>query len=663
MDPGVDRPGSLARSPPRLSMRVGGLRGEIPVSTEDAVLPLDLATRGLLPKFRPATLGGREASLRPVIRPVRPTAPPPPPAPPRRREPHGPAIEDADDDGLASYGEPPTMAAARERLHAIARDLPRDHAPRFEEQTRGRIDGAIARYSPRDREHYETPASYAPAAYDQAAHEESFEEDEPLEAETSLRNEPYVPADAPNSYYPSSDRYASGQYEERASHDDAPYSAAPAPSYARSDDSGARERPAPTSVPYDNEAYETSYPGVDRRGIVRHALPQNERDFDVPVESHDDSQSRRRENAIPQAQMTRREDSGARRPSENAALITEMKVPANFVVGVQPIRQPVAILPATPSFPPVDAPAMAMPAPAGTMAASPRAMQAGQQQPMVSQAAQMHVQMQPAPLPHMPALMPTPMMQPGMMPPGMMPGQRVPTTRPPFGTTPRPVPSTAHPVGHQLQTTAVEEAAQGSKVGRFAWFVFGAAFGIFFAFFATGFVPRIGKKEEIVFPPVAQVPAATAATAAATQAPNAQAPNAAPTFAPVVNAAPTYATPGAPMTTTAPAMPGSVGTVAAMAVPAQPAPITAQPTAAPMMTAAPVGAQPTIAPQPQPAYAAAPTPVQRAQAPRPRFTPVRRGPRNASGSNANANANAEDERPASKPSEGAGDLLNAGLGN
>jgi hypothetical protein len=69
-------------------------------------------------------------------------------------------------------------------------------------------------------------------------------------------------------------------------------------------------------------------------------------------------------------------------------------------------------------------------------------------------------------------------------------------TRPPYAP---------QPVGHQLQLTEIEEAQQGSKVGRFAWFVFGAAFGIFFAFFATGLLTR--KRDEIVqFPAPAPIP-------------------------------------------------------------------------------------------------------------------------------------------------------------
>ena len=46
----------------------------------------DMANRGILPKFRPATLG-LSASVRPLIRPVKASPAPPVPSPPRRIEP------------------------------------------------------------------------------------------------------------------------------------------------------------------------------------------------------------------------------------------------------------------------------------------------------------------------------------------------------------------------------------------------------------------------------------------------------------------------------------------------------------------------------------------------------------------------------------------------
>jgi hypothetical protein len=138
----------------------------------------------------------------------------------------------------------------------------------------------------------------------------------------------------------------------------------------------------------------------------------------------------------------------------------------------------------------------------------------------------------------------------------------------------------AQPIGHKIHMTE-EEPTQGSKVGRFAWFVFGSAFGIFFAFFATGFVPRLGKKEEISFPPPVQVP-----TQVATPQPAAPPP----TFARVPAPPPTFAVPLTTAPVVAPAPPPFVaavtppvvaipGVISPQALPA--APPTAHPTAKP----------------------------------------------------------------------------------
>jgi hypothetical protein len=87
----------------------------------------------------------------------------------------------------------------------------------------------------------------------------------------------------------------------------------------------------------------------------------------------------------------------------------------------------------------------------------------------------------------------------------------------------------AQPVGGQLLT---QPPAPNGKIGRFAWFVAGAAFGITFAFFATGFFNggKLSKDEGIV------APAATVV-----------APPAAPT-APPVAGAPLAQAPAAPIT-------------------------------------------------------------------------------------------------------------------
>src|SRR5262249_14417217 len=99
--------------------------------------------------------------------------------------------------------------------------------------------------------------------------------------------------------------------------------------------------------------------------------------------------------------------------------------------------------------------------------------------------------------------------------------------------------------------TMVEDDASRSKVARFAWFVFGAAFGIFFAFLATGFAPRLGKKDEAPSPkpvPVATIAAAPTTPAQPVVAPPAQQPvAAAPVPGPVMIAPPTTRFPVAPM--------------------------------------------------------------------------------------------------------------------
>ena len=82
----------------------------------------------------------------------------------------------------------------------------------------------------------------------------------------------------------------------------------------------------------------------------------------------------------------------------------------------------------------------------------------------------------------------------------------------------RPVASVAQPVGAQLAPVP----SSAARVGRFAWFVAGAAFGITFAFFATGFFSGSGSAKAAKEDPSAAVPTMTQ------QAPQAQAPQAQP---------------------------------------------------------------------------------------------------------------------------------------
>ncbi|HEY8075368.1 MAG TPA: hypothetical protein VIF62_14690, partial [Labilithrix sp.] len=96
---------------------------------------------------------------------------------------------------------------------------------------------------------------------------------------------------------------------------------------------------------------------------------------------------------------------------------------------------------------------------------------------------------------------------------GPMPGQRMVPTSPSAARAAFPMPM--QPVGPQ-----VAPAAKSSGVGRFAWFVFGAAFGIAFAFVATGFVPKLSSAPDPLFPPPPPKPAVTVQA----QAPAAPAP-------------------------------------------------------------------------------------------------------------------------------------------
>ena len=227
----------------------------------------NMANRGMLPKFRPATLAGREVAARPSIRPVRPTAPPPPPSPPRRVSsgvrhpaPHGPAIEsDEGELSTASFQDPPTMAAARQRIHELARELPSqyDHAPRFfDDETQARpVDGDLitASRSPQaPHEQFDVPYEALPSLevarpFDE--YEEQFAEHDPA---TQLRGARYRESGEQDREEPS---------EPPPAKDNTKGYAAP------SEDSGPRERPRKNAahVPqYDAIAYEANYPGIRR---------------------------------------------------------------------------------------------------------------------------------------------------------------------------------------------------------------------------------------------------------------------------------------------------------------------------------------------------------------------------------------------------------------
>src|SRR4051794_9822342 len=82
-----------------------------------------MGKRGMLPKFRPATLGA-DAQPRPSIRPVRPSPPPPPPSPPRRMASgFSRAANDANDAVASNVAAFPGTYEPRER-HAADVETP-----------------------------------------------------------------------------------------------------------------------------------------------------------------------------------------------------------------------------------------------------------------------------------------------------------------------------------------------------------------------------------------------------------------------------------------------------------------------------------------------------------------------------------------------------------
>ena len=526
------------------------------------------------------------------------------------------------------------MAAARARIHEIARELPAENrfsnAPRhnFNDETQGRIDAVdyAAAHRAYDQQFGAPQPSYgapqpnygAADAYDQLpalGHHEHFDAEAP-----------YQQQDPMTELRPAYDE-ALARHEQR---NDGFRSDRPLPEDDSSGEYARRERRSPpppatysaASNSYDPAAYEANYPKAprqepsyaDRRDAVSSAPKSDRRERDerrddgrsfrrddFPRESsyrdeprrderrdsdrdrdredrRDEGRSFRREERAnsyqppARADETRAEGSSAKHEAKRdgnsyrdrdqipgpAPVPRELRVPENFVVGVQPIRpantpsmgapqaypQPQAVI--APSYPP-----------AMTAAASPGAM---------------NMNMPMSPLTGGPSLgqMGMPIIPQISMPPMMAP--LAPMTA---GMSPMHIRAhtSARPPGHVPQMTEVEEAQQGSKVGRFAWFVFGAAFGIFFAFAATGF--GFGKKEEPApFPPApTQLPTAVQTQPPAPPPPVAppsvapQAPVAAPGAQPPVMLQPAPGQPVPQMQPPQPQTPGLAPAVAPMAPP------------------------------------------------------------------------------------------------
>ncbi|MBX3262359.1 MAG: hypothetical protein KIS78_35900, partial [Labilithrix sp.] len=217
---------------------------------------------------------------------MKPTAPPPPPSPPRRvssgvRHPHGPAIEDDDrETSTASYQDPPTMAAARQRVHEIARELPSQYdapydGPRFDDETQARPldDGLVMasrspaprhaepRHGPLDVPFEALPSLEVERPFDE--YEASFAEHEP---ETRHRGAHH---DSMHAAPERRERRESGErYREEYSEPAPPPKKFNTNAYpGTGEDSGPRQRPRKNATPapqYDAAAYEANYPGALR---------------------------------------------------------------------------------------------------------------------------------------------------------------------------------------------------------------------------------------------------------------------------------------------------------------------------------------------------------------------------------------------------------------
>lgn len=416
-----------------------------------------------------------------------------------------------------------------------------------------------------------------------------------------------------NARAPRNDLYDDGAYRELAppvndydpSVPSVETEAPPAWNAQRREESGPRERP--------RNDYEPAHSSP----------PWNGRD--LPYDMHDAGASRMMDNVAPTGFSTMppspemaplaRESYPAPEPYIPPAprVPAEARVAAPFVMGVQPIR---ANANHTDAWPP--APVM-MP-----MQAPPQQQQQHYNHlPSPMQAMQMHQMQHASSMPPAYA-QPQPYVNasPRMMATTPQPGSLSPQVMPHAHASER----GQHPA--PMGTTMGAQPA--NRIGRFAWFVAGVAFGITFAIFATGFFgtgSATAPKAASEPPPAATAPVAPAQTVAAPAVTTA-----APAAAPVP--------PPPPASTVATTTPSSLPAAGAAAAPAPVAP--------------------AAAPRPAPVAKAAP-PVIRRSAPRRQFNapatsearPVRAGGDDEGGGGGGG-------RSAAPPPE-ASDLLGAGL--
>ncbi len=533
----------------------------------------------MLPKFRPATLG-HTASARPSIRPVKASPPPPAPSPPRRHESgFGPRSNRAPESQAAveterfeeemptaagHQGEPSTLNRGPVTLQATPRVRANVmRVEHFDDETQARpVDDHAIETLRREMQakadlavDYESlPSLEVRAPYD--TYEKAFSERDPVtqlaRESARVRRVPDVRSRSEGSYREPAHLelpYQEPSYREPAyqepsykepSYQEPSYKE---PSYqepndhqddefwgrreGRRDGSGARQRPLAPPPPPSPPRPQSRVPSFDDASDSR---PWGEPPpapvpmayaatgfSSMPPAPHGNDYAAYPQPMIPPA---------PRVPDE-------MRAPA-FVVGVQPIRTATPDAWGTPHAQHAMPGQGYLPSPMQAMHGSLPAGYAGN-----VAANQVMPGMVAAPRAMNPT--PYPQQQQGYYQ-RPHPGQRNQT---PMPGAMNPSAGLAHPVGAQLT-----QPPPSAKVGRFAWFVAGAAFGITFAFFATGFFngSKIATQEfpaapalTVTAPAAAPVAPPVAAPVAPVVITAAQLPNVPPVAAPqsgIISSAP-----------------------------------------------------------------------------------------------------------------------------
>jgi hypothetical protein len=471
-----------------------------------------MAQRGMLPKIRPASLG-QQSPGRPSIRPVKPSPMPPPPSPPRKEK-----VSIAVARKVISIGERTTTPQLEDPVTMTPETVePETMAP-----------STLAYGSARgDAVHHFEDETAARRVDDYLLQSLKAEDKPGGDLGVAYDSLPSLEVKRPFDAY-------EAEFAERdpvtalvAAHESVRLrQAAQARAY----------EPAPVEDPYPFDHYAPQEPPQEpyfpepeehddmpptARGDAsgpRMMPSASPRDYSAPPPAYDEQGSYESFQSGPQERRW-----SSMPPPPEPMIPQAPAVPRDFVQGVQPIRQqpmygeppPEQMMPMHPTAPPP---------------------MYGYQQPPQHYA---YAQPQYAP-----------QQQPMMMP----------RTQAPTGPA-----MMRQPVGPSL-TVPVQPSSS-----RTLWFVFGAAFGIAFAFLATGFLQRMLKEPDPLFPPAP--PAPTHVTAPPVAAPP---PAAAPTT-PVVVAQPAVAPAAPPPVSTAVVAPPFAAPVAA------PPPVAAAPaTAAPV---------------------------------------------------------------------------------